>query len=328
MRTPSLHSKHLALALGLVAITVGGACGSSSDPVDSSPGNRDALTDSPVYDAEIVADASVADTAIPDLAQADVNPGTEAGHPDAGVDVGGSDVRSDVGPLDVGADRADVAVDAAPKPEVGAEVNAQDAEENSQDADETPIDGGPTPSTPNLIVNGDAEAAVGSADGLPVQTPGWTVTGDATAIKYGVDGYAVATDPGPANRGLNYFTGGIAAASTLSQTISLESYASAIAGHTVTFILSGYIGAYSGQLDNAVLTASFRNAGGVELSKASIGPVTADDLEGATGMLFRSTIGTVPSAARSVLVTLTMTRFEGNAADGYADNLSLALSGT
>ena len=48
----------------------------------------------------------------------------------------------------------------------------------------------------NVIVNGDAEAAVGSVDALPVTTPGWTVTGEATAMQYGQAGYPASTDPG------------------------------------------------------------------------------------------------------------------------------------
>lgn len=46
-----------------------------------------------------------------------------------------------------------------------------------------------------------------------------------------------------------------------------------------------------------------------------------------TGVLFRSTSGSLPVGARSAVVILTLTRLEGTANDGYADSLSLALIG-
>jgi len=189
-------------------------------------------------------------------------------------------------------------------------------------------DGAALPSTSNLIVNGDAEQGVGSADGSPVTTPGWTVTGEATALQYGVSGYPATTDPGPTNRGLNLFVGGASdALSTLAQTISLASYATRIDAGQVTFALQGYLGGFESQDDNAALTVSFRNASGTELATATIGPVTSADRSATTGLLFRSTSGSLPVGVRSAVVTLTLTRLEGTANDGYADNLSLVLTG-
>jgi hypothetical protein len=179
-----------------------------------------------------------------------------------------------------------------------------------------------------LIINGDAEAAAGSPDGNPVATPSWTVGGEATALQYGASGgYPQATDPGPANRGNNLFAGGANdATSTLTQTISLAAYAAAIdAGH-VTFTLSAYLGGFEGQEDNAVLSVSFQN-GTTEVGTGHVGPVTAADRGSVTGLLARTATGAVPAGTRSAVVTLTATRLEGTANDGYADNLSLALTG-
>jgi hypothetical protein len=117
------------------------------------------------------------------------------------------------------------------------------------------------------------------------------------------------------------------AISTLTQTISLASYSTRIDTGTVTFALQGYLGGYESQEDNAVLTVSFRNASGTELATATIGPVTSADRSATTGLLFRSTSASLPVGARSAVVTLTLTRLEGTANDGYADNLSLALTG-
>jgi hypothetical protein len=163
-----------------------------------------------------------------------------------------------------------------------------------------------------LIINGDAEAAAGSPDGNPVATPSWTVGGEATALQYGASGgYPQATDPGPANRGNNLFAGGANdATSTLTQTISL----------------SAYLGGFEGQEDNAVLSVSFQN-GTTEVGTGHVGPVTAADRGSVTGLLARTATGAVPAGTRSAVVTLTATRLEGTANDGYADNLSLALTG-
>lgn len=181
----------------------------------------------------------------------------------------------------------------------------------------------------NLIVNGDGESGVGSTDGSAVAVPGWTVTGSATAIQYGASGgYPVSTDPGPTSRGLNFFGGGYDNPSVLTQTISLATYSTAIDSGKVAFALQAYLGGYAGQDDNATLAVSFLSTAGTSLGTASVGPVLAADRSGATGMLLRNTTGKVPAGARSAVVTLTFARAEGSANDGYADSLSLALSGS
>src|ERR1700722_12892666 len=56
-------------------------------------------------------------------------------------------------------------------------------------------------------------------------------------------------------------------------------------------------------------------------------PVTEPDRDGATTLLFRSISGEVPEGTRSIIVEMDATRFEGAYDDGYADNLSLVVSG-
>jgi hypothetical protein len=190
--------------------------------------------------------------------------------------------------------------------------------------------GGATgPASANLIVNGDAELAPGSPNGTPVATPGWTVTGEATALQYdATGGYPLSTDPGPPSRGTSLFAGGPAdAVSSLSQVIDLTASAAAIDSGAVTFTLAGYLGGYTSQEDNAQVTASFENTAGTQLALATIGPVTAEDRNDITSLLLRSTSGSVPAQTRFITVTVTMTRASGTANDGYADNLSLALTG-
>jgi hypothetical protein len=187
----------------------------------------------------------------------------------------------------------------------------------------------PSGTSANLIVNGDAETAAGSMDGTPVATPGWTVTGEATAIQYGASGgYPASTDPGPPNRGMNFFAGGEDdMMSSLAQTVDVTQYASAIDGGAVTYSLSGWLGGYSDQGDNATLTITFEDATGTALGTATIGPVLATDRNDTTELLERDATGAVPKTTRTLQVTLSMVRTDGAANDGYADDLSFILDG-
>jgi hypothetical protein len=184
----------------------------------------------------------------------------------------------------------------------------------------------------NLIVNGDAESGAGTADGsTPVTTiPDWAAAGNFDVVNYGASGgYPVATDPGPDNRGKNFFAGGPEdAVSTGTQLIDISQMAAVLDGGNTSYTLSAYLGGYQDQDDNAVLSIQFQDANGKALGQAQIGPVMAADRNNATGLLPRATQGKVPTGTRKILVTLTMTRVSGSANDGYADNLSLTLGGT
>lgn len=194
-----------------------------------------------------------------------------------------------------------------------------------------------TPTTPasgniygkNLIVNPGAED--GPADtgaDVPVKKiPGWTQQGDCDVVPYGADGVVGVHDPGPSARGKNLFTGGPDTGKTsLSQTIDASAESADIQGGGVSYTLSGYLGGFSSQEDNAVLTVQFKDASGKVLGTASIGPVTAKDRQETTELLQRSTTGKLPSGTTSLVITLSMTRAEGSYNDGYADNLSLVLN--
>ncbi len=58
-----------------------------------------------------------------------------------------------------------------------------------------------------------------------------------------------------------------------------------------------------------------------------IGPVTSTNRNNATALLYRSTTNAVPSGTRIIQVLLIMTRVEGNYNDGYADDISIVLTG-
>ncbi len=181
----------------------------------------------------------------------------------------------------------------------------------------------------NLIVNGNAESGPGSASGNDIEpVPGFTTTGNFTVVQYGAGGgFPTATDPGPTNRGSNFFAGGpSSASSSAAQLINLLPEANVINAGNATFTLSAFLGGFVGQRDNAILSLSFLGGANNVLGAAQIGPVTATDRNNATGLLFRSLDGTVPVGAQSVNVTLQMTRIDGDYNDGYADNLSLVLN--
>ncbi len=180
----------------------------------------------------------------------------------------------------------------------------------------------------NLIVNPDAEAGSGSVTGYEVvPVPGWTTTNNFTVVSYlAGGGFPVADSPGPAERGINFFAGGPdTGLATASQTVDVSAAFTEIDAGVVVIELTGYLGGFTSQEDNAVLTAGFLNGAGEKLGESSIGPVSNADRSGATGLLLRGTTNTVPAGTRQISVTLDMTRTSGSYCDGYADNVSLVL---
>ena len=177
----------------------------------------------------------------------------------------------------------------------------------------------------NLIVNGDAEAGPSS----PAPPPGFTVVGGARALDYANGGgFPTASTPGPTDRGLNFFYGGNSAVSSLSQTIGLTAADGlVIDAGLASYDLRGYLGGFAGQNDNARLTADFRDSSDLSLGMATIGPVLNADRGGVTALILQETIGAVPIGTRSIDVTILFTRTAGTSNDGYADNLSLVLTG-
>ena len=183
----------------------------------------------------------------------------------------------------------------------------------------------------NLIINGYAEAGPGSPTGGVVRSiPGWTSSGNFTAVQYGAvepgGAFPTPTDPGPEDRGSNFFAGGPNnASSAASQHIDVSIGAGTIDGVGATFNLSGFLGGFENQRDNAVLTAIFLSSGNAILGNAMIGPVSNSDRQNASGLLYREMTSVVPFGTRSISISLQMTRLDGAYNDAYADNLSLVL---
>ena len=182
----------------------------------------------------------------------------------------------------------------------------------------------------NLIVNGDAEAAAGTdGDSVAANVPSWTRTGDFTAIAYDTkssDNFPTPDDPGPSDRGKNFFGGGPRAEhSGAVQTIDVSERGATIDGGRVSYTFSAWLGGYRGQDDQVQLTARFLGADGQALATASLPVVLDSDRGGRTALLQKTTSGRVPAGTRRIDVDMEMTRKAGTSNDGYADDLSLVL---
>lgn len=181
----------------------------------------------------------------------------------------------------------------------------------------------------NLLVNGDAEAGPGAYDEtVAFSVPGWTTHGNFTAVEYGAAGaFPMWDDPGPVDRGRNFFSGGPASAlSWAVQTVDVSVAAAAVDAGAVAYALSGYIGGYGDQNDNVTVTALFLEPGDGVLARTAIGPVLALDRHGVTGLLERHASGRVPPGTRAIRVQIVSKRLGGSYNDGECDNLSLTLA--
>ncbi len=180
----------------------------------------------------------------------------------------------------------------------------------------------------NLIANPGAEA------GLGMVVPGWTTTGGFRSAAYGSTGSLPGpSSPGPADRGANFFAGGVGgfgSTATAVQLVDLSSFAglgALVDAGSVSYDLSAYLGGFSTQNDRMTLTAAFLNAGSNTVGSVVLGPVTDVDRGDVTGLLLRSAAGALPTGTRSVRLTLLSQREVSTGSnDGYADNLSLVLA--
>lgn len=180
----------------------------------------------------------------------------------------------------------------------------------------------------NLVFNGDAEYNRGfNGNGTQQYAAGWDDPGPGgvTLINYlAGNGFPSPADPGPQNRGSNFFSGGTNAVSTMTQQIDVSNLATQIDVGNITFNLSAWLGGYSSQSDNANVIAHFLNAANAEIGTAQLAAVTAAERGNVTKLLYRELLGDLPALTRSIRIELTATRGSGEN-DGYADNLSFIL---
>ncbi|MCP5111338.1 MAG: hypothetical protein GY953_10945, partial [bacterium] len=179
----------------------------------------------------------------------------------------------------------------------------------------------------NLIQNPGVESTQGTPNcgASAASIPGWITDGNVGVCIYGTGTYPGPNDPGPPDRGSNFFFGGNASTSQLRQQIDVSSLTGQVDAGNLPFTLSGYLGGWQSQNDQVAVRAEFAGGSSAVLGTASIGPVTAQDRGNRTGLLPRTTTGSVPTGTRAINVIVTFTRSSGSANDGYADNLSLVL---
>ena len=178
----------------------------------------------------------------------------------------------------------------------------------------------------NLIKNAGAEANAGATVDTAIVAPqDWTIEGNFTVIKYGSAGVAGPNDPGPPSRGQNLFAGGPSnARSKATQTVDVSGGSGGIDGGK-QYSLTGYLGGFQSQEDNAQVVITFQDANGNSLGTDKIGPVTSVARRTATGLVRSEAKGTVPRGTRKIVVDIVMTRSEGSYNDGYADDISLVI---
>ncbi|MFE3434463.1 phosphoesterase [Streptomyces sp. NPDC059171] len=183
----------------------------------------------------------------------------------------------------------------------------------------------------NLVVNGDAESGPGGSAEPVGSVNGWRIAQGAPAlIDYSLGGgYPGPSDPGPAQRGSRFFSGGNAPRTALVQDIDLPRAGAtgraAVDAGRVRYAVRGWLGGYAGQEDGVRLSVEFRDAKGTPVALSVLGPVTAGERKGRTALLERKAASTVPPGARSARVLLVFTRSGGTSNDGYADAISLTL---
>jgi hypothetical protein len=174
------------------------------------------------------------------------------------------------------------------------------------------------------IVNPDAETCGNGGGGYPAQ--GWTATSNQPQqVCYGAPTYPTAAQSpqAPATPGNAFFDGGPYAASQMTQTVDVSSQAAQIATGTLPYNLSGWIGGYNTQGDNAGVVATFLDSFGASLGTVTLAPVTSAQRNNQTELLLEQASGTVPQGTVSVRFTVSFTRQAGTDDGGYVDDLGM-----
>jgi hypothetical protein len=93
----------------------------------------------------------------------------------------------------------------------------------------------------------------------------------------------------------------------------------------IAYSLTGWLGGWANQGDNALFYVQFLDGSGNELGNSAIGPVTPQDRNNQTGLFFRANEGFLPMGTSNLSFWLSMERLVSGDNDGYADNLSFVL---
>lgn len=164
----------------------------------------------------------------------------------------------------------------------------------------------------NLVVNGDAEAG----------TAGWTGYAGYNpfqSVDYGSN-WVLPTQPGPLERGNKMFAG-LGQYAVGWQTLDFGTATT----RATSYALTGWLGGWADQGDNALFYVQFLDESDHEIGNSVLGPVTPQDRNNQTGLMYRETDGFVPTGTRRLSFWLSMERLVSGDNDGYADNLSFVL---
>jgi hypothetical protein len=171
----------------------------------------------------------------------------------------------------------------------------------------------------NLLYNGDAELTLPTG-----QAPGWIVSSGLEVEPYG-GGNLATTDPGPQNRGKNFWSGGLNAQSSATTLVDLSMCTTLINKNKATLRVAGWLGGQANQNDNMVVAFGIQQGDAVT-GQVTLGPVLAADRGNVTGLLLRQGSAVLPKGTCGLQVTMTATRITGFSNDGYADNLTAMVS--
>jgi hypothetical protein len=173
----------------------------------------------------------------------------------------------------------------------------------------------------NLIVNPGAELGPSSSTGAAVIVPGWVTSGPFTVIPYGSPGFPGGNDPGPSDRGKNFFAGGNAQTTGAFQQVDVSANAADINQGNVSYTLSGALGGSTNQPGFAILSINFSN-GQTDLGTFHFDPVNRN---GVTELLYVQGTALVPVNTTTITVVLAMNAANGTFNNAYADNIGLTL---
>lgn len=130
------------------------------------------------------------------------------------------------------------------------------------------------------------------------------------------------------DRGNCYFFGQISMSTSMWQTVNLTNTIDPllIDSHRMKFNLSGWIGGWDAQNDNAAVSVVFADQSNQIIgNRTTIGPVLAAARGYRSSLLFRQANGLVPVGTRSLTVIVTMTCIIAPSNDGAVDNIGIYL---
>jgi hypothetical protein len=154
----------------------------------------------------------------------------------------------------------------------------------------------------------------------------WTLSGGFTRERYGAFPFPSAAAGSALGGGNAFFAGGVEAAATARQVVSLHRLAPEIDAGDATATLAALLGGYRTDADAGAAEAAFLDPRGRVIGTAALAAPTPAERAQVTSLLPRAQTAPVPPLTRTVAVTLRATRATKNYNDAYFDNVALTAS--